>query len=365
MRWFKVCERPGLKESIMSITTEIFGELPGSEPVQRFTLSNNHGLSLQVINYGGIITGLHVPDRLGQTRDVVLGLRSLQEYLDRHPYFGAIVGRVAGRIASARFTLDGNEYLLARNDSPNHLHGGLSGFDKQLWTAESSENTAGEPCVSLTYTSPDGEEGYPGNVATTVSYTLTEQNELRIEYSAETDQPTPLSLTNHSYFNLAGEGSGSIDNHILQIYADRYVPTDQDLTLSGNIASVAGKIIDFTQPRRLDEIIGEPHHIHGDNYLLDKDDAHTIIPVATVVDPISGRVMDVSSTAASLQFYTGKFLGQEHLIGKSGTVYAAYGALCLECHGYPDGVNTPEIEDIVLRPGESYQQTTMYRFSTH
>jgi aldose 1-epimerase len=357
-------ESTGSKESIMSITIENFGRLPGREQVHQFTLSNNHGLSLQAINYGGIITGLHAPDRQGQTKDVVLGLRSLQEYLDGHPYFGAIVGRVAGRITAARFTLDGNEYSLARNDSPNHLHGGTSGFDKKLWTAESSENTAGEPCLSLTYTSPDGEEGYPGNVAITVSYTLTQRNELRIKYSAKTDQPTPLSMTNHSYFNLAGEGSGSIENQVLQIYTDKYVPTYQDLTLSGNIASAAGKVIDFSQPKRLHEIIGEPHHIHGDNYLIRRDDEHAIVPVATVTDPASGRVMDVSSTASSLQFYTGKFLGQDHLTGKSGTVYAAYDALCLECHGYPDGVNTPEIEDIILRPGDTYQQTTVYRFST-
>jgi aldose 1-epimerase len=348
----------------MPILSDRFGELPGGEAVIQFTLTNNSGLSLRAINYGGIITGIDAPDRQGQIKDVVLGLNSLQEYLDGHPYFGAIVGRVAGRITAARFSLDGKLYQLASNNSPNHLHGGISGFDKKLWTAETNEATAGEPCLSLTYTSPNGEEGYPGKVDITVSYTLTQQNELRIEYSATTDQPTPLSITNHAYFNLAGEGSGSIENHILQIHTDKYVPTDQNLTLSGRIESVAGKIIDFTQPKRLGEIIGEPHHIHGDNYMIRRRSDASIVPVATVSEPVSGRVMDTFSNASSLQFYTGKFLGDEPLRGKSGVVYSAYDGLCLECHGYPDGVNSPEVEDIVLRPGQTYQQTTLYRFST-
>lgn len=347
----------------MPITTENYGELPSGERVRQHTLTNNHGLTLKAINYGGIITELHAPDRQDQTRDVVLGLKTLQEYLDGHPYFGAIVGRVAGRITGARFILDGNEYLLACNDSPNHLHGGIDGFDKKLWPGEAVENAEGEPCLSLTYTSPDGEESYPGNVTITVSYTLTQQNELRIEYSATTDQPTPLSMTNHSYFNLAGEGSGSIENHMLQIHTDKYVPIDQDLTLSGTIESLAGEPIDFMQEKPIGDIIGEPLAIHGDNYMIRRDNDHDIVPVATVVEPASGRVMDVSSSASCLQFYTGKFLAEDHLRGKFGTVYAAYDGLCLECHGYPDGVNAPEIDDIILRPGRTYRQTTVYRFS--
>ena len=348
----------------MSVTVEKFGELPGAEQVQQFTLTNNHGLSLKAINYGGIITELHVPDRRDRTRDVVLGLNALQEYLDGHPYFGAIVGRVAGRITAGRFSIEGKEYLLARNDPPNHLHGGVSGFDKKLWKAEAGQTPEGEPSLSLTYTSTDGEENYPGNVSITVRYTLTERNELRIEYSATTDQATPLSMTNHSYFNLSGEGSGSIENHFLQIHTDQYVPIDDNLTLSGRIESVAGKANDFTQRTRLGDIIGGAMQLHGDNYMIRRDDQHAVVPVATVVDPDSGRVLDVSSSASCLQLYTGKFLDRDHLRGKSGTVYAAYGALCLECHGYPDGVNTPEIDNIVLRPGEVYQQTTVYGFST-
>ena len=348
----------------MSITTENYGELPGGENVHQFTLTNNHGLSLKAINYGGIITELHAPDRQGQSADVVLGLSSLQEYLDGHPYFGAIVGRVAGRITGARFTLDGTEYELACNDSPNHLHGGIDGFDKKLWSAETSENAESEPCLSLAYTSPDGDENYPGNVAITVTYTLTQRNELRIHYSATTDQATPLSMTNHSYFNLAGEGRGSIGNHMLQIHTDQYVPIDPDLTLTGKIASLAGEAIDFTRKKPIGDIIGEPLEIHGDNYMIRRDNDNDVVPVATVTEPDSGRVMDVTSSAACLQFYTGKFLAEDHLRGKSGTIYAAYDGLCLECHGYPDGVNTPEIDDIVLRPDETYRQTTVYRFST-
>ncbi len=347
----------------MPISVEDFGALPDGENVQKFFLANNHGLSLKAINYGGIITELHVPDREGQTRDVVLGLNTLQEYLDGHPYFGAIVGRVAGRITAARFNLDGREYPLACNDSPNHLHGGLNGFDKRLWVADATENPAGDPCLSLAYTSPDGEEGYPGNVAVTVTYTLTPRNELVIEYSATTDQPTPLSLTSHSYFNLAGEGSGTVENHLLQIHADKYVPTDQDLTLCGRIESLQGTPVDFTKKKRLGEIIGEPLHTHGDNYIIHQDANYTVAPVATVVDSSSGRVLDVSSSASCLQFYTGKFLDQESLRGKSGIIYAANDGICLECHGYPDGVNSPEIDDIILRPDQTYRQTTVYRFS--
>jgi len=347
----------------MSISAENYGKLPTGETVRQFTLANSQGLCLKAINYGGTITELHAPDRQGQTKDVVLGLNSIEEYLDGHPYFGAIVGRVAGRITGARFALDGKEYRLASNDSPNHLHGGLDALDKKLWAAETGEDADGDPCLTLAYTSPDGEEGYPGNVSIAVTYALTQQNELRIEYAATTDQATPLNMTNHSYFNLAGEGSGSIESHLLQIHTDKYVPADHNLTLSGKVASVAGEDIDFTKEKSMGDIIGEPLEIHGDNYMIRRDNNHDIVPVATVVEPASGRVMDVSSSESCLQFYTGKFLGDDPLKGKSGTIYPAYGGLCLECHGYPDGVNKPEIDDIILRPGETYRQTTVYRFS--
>ncbi len=347
----------------MSIAAEPFGDLPGGGGVERFTLVNDRGSILKVINYGGIITELHVADRRHHHRDVVLGLNTLEEYLGGHPYFGAIVGRVAGRITQGEFRLDGDDLRLVRNDPPNHLHGGVTSLDKKLWVPEAGENSRGEPCLTLSCTSSDGEEGYPGNVDIKVTYTLTDENELRMEYAATTDRATPLSLTNHSYFNLAGEGSGSIEHHLLQIHTDEYVPTDQHLTLSGRIETVAGKPIDFTHERALGEIVGEPLKVHGDNYMIKRPDRHAVAPVARVTDPGSGIIMDVESNACCVQFYTGKFLDRKRLRGKSGKVYDAYGALCLECHGYPDGVNSPEIDDIILRPGETYEQTTVYRFS--
>jgi aldose 1-epimerase len=352
------------KSTNMPSSVEDFGILPNREKVRRFTLSNDHGLTLKAINYGGIITELHAPDRQGHAGDVVLGLKNLQAYLDGHPYFGAIVGRVAGRITAARFNLDGQAYPLVCNDPPNHLHGGINGFDKKLWAAEAAENGAGDPCLTLSYTSPDGEEGYPGNVCTTVTYTLTPQNELRIDYTATTDKPTPFSLTSHSYFNLAGEGSGTIGNHLLQIHTDRYVPADDQMTLSGRIESLEGQTVDFRQQKPMAEIIGEPLHTHGDNYVIRQGTDDAVVPVATVIDPSSGRILDVFSSASCLQFYTAKFLGQDNLKGKSGIIYGAHDGFCLECHGYPDGINAPEIDDITLRPGETYRQITVYRFST-
>ncbi len=347
----------------MPIHKEDFGQLPNGQTVHRYTLSNNRGLTLKAINYGGIITELHVPDRNNRTADVVLGLSTLEEYLAGHPYFGALVGRVAGRITGARFTLDGTEYLLACNNPPNHLHGGLAGFDKKIWATETTESIEAEPCLMLTCHSNDGEEGYPGNVAITVTYTLTRENELRIEYAATADQPTPLSMTNHSYFNLAGEGSGNINNHLLQIHAHEYVPADGSLTLTGKITPVIDGINDLTRPTRLATLTGAPLEAHGDNYMINHQSGQDIVPVATVTENTSGRVMDVSSNATCLQFYTGKFLDQLTLRGKSGCVYKRFDGFCLECHGYPDGVNSPEIDDIILRPGKVYQQTTLYRFS--
>lgn len=347
----------------MPIDAERFGELPSGEAVTRYTLTNDQGLTVKIINFGGIITELLVPDRTGQTADVVLGLSSLQEYLNGHPYFGAVVGRVAGRIGGGSFSIDDHVYELVCNNPPNHLHGGIDGLDKKLWAAKADQTAEGEPVLSLSCTSQDGEEGYPGNITVDVTYTLTQQNALRIEYSASSDRSTPLSLTNHSYFNLAGEGSGSIAGHILQIHTDKYVPAAEDLTLLGRVESVTGTPIDFTQAKPIGEIIIEPLAIHGDNYLIRQDRNLAVVPVATVIEPDSGRVMEVFSSAACLQFYTGKFLGQDNLVGKSGRSYGPYDALCLECHGYPDGVNTPEIDDIILQPDETYSQLTEYRFS--
>lgn len=258
-----------------------------------------------------------------------------------------------------RFPLDGSPIELDCNDHDNHLHGGNRGFDKRLWQAE-----AAEPMLLLHYRSLAGEEGYPGNVDVLVCYTLTDENEVRIDYDAVTDSPTPFSLTNHSYFNLMGEGNGTIESHILQISAEHYVPTHSDLTLTGHIEPVAGTAIDFRESAPPGDIVGGGRQIHGDNYLIDTHDDRGMFPVARLVAPEVGRVMDVTSNARSLQLYTGKFLANDKLKGKSGKTYGAFDGLCLECHGYPDGVNHPEIEDIILRPGTLFRQTTVYRFST-
>jgi aldose 1-epimerase len=343
------------------ITSKPFGTLPSGEAVEAFTLSNATDVSVEIITYGGIITRLLVPDADGKTTDIVLGLNALDAYLAGHPYFGAITGRVAGRITAGRFELDGESYALALTDAPNHLHGGEVGFDKKLWTATPNDD-ADAPSLKLTYSSPDGEEGYPGTLETTVCYTLNGAT-LEIAYEATTDRATPVCLTNHSYFNLAGEGSGSVLDQIVQIKADTIVPTDEDLTLQGRRVPVAAPGTDFRTPCRLGDVV--PHLLknHGDNYCFRESPIDTPEWVAQLSDPASGRVMDVFTNDTCMQFYTGKFLDGT-LTGKSGKAYDAHAGLCMECQGYPDGVNTPEIDDIILRPGQTYKRQTEYSFST-
>jgi aldose 1-epimerase len=339
-------------------TAAPFGHLPSGEAVEAWTIANA-GITLKVITYGGIITELHVPDAKGVVADVVLGFSKLESYLAAHPYFGCITGRVAGRITGGTFTLDSRKHQLAINDPPNHLHGGLRGLDKRLWKAES----AGRASVRLTYLSPNGEEGYPGNVHLAVTYSLTEDRALRIDYEATTDQTTPLSLTNHSYFNLAGEGNGTILEHQLEIFTEHYVPTDEFGTLLGVGEPVDGRGCDFRKPRRIGDALPAIARQHGDNYLFQTQNNQTLNRVARVFDPASGRMMEVLSTERCLQFYSGLYLDGT-LTGKSGRSYARHAALCLEAQGYPDGINTPALGDITLRPGQTYRQTTVYRFST-
>lgn len=347
----------------MSIEKSEFGMLPEGMKIDHFTLVGPGGLRIGVITYGGIITRIEAPGRDGQRADVCLGKDSIEEYLAGHPYFGALIGRVAGRLSGGRFTLDGVDHELARNDPPNHLHGGLIGFDKRVWSAEALENASGGPSLRLGYFSPDGEEGYPGNVRVLATYTVTADNALVIEFEAETDRPTPLSLTNHTYFNLSGHDGGPVHDHLLTIHADEFVPTDRDLTLTGERCPVDGRPNDFRRPRRLgDAIAAMPHDGHGDNYLIRDGGRGREVPVAEVTDPSSGRTMAVTSTAGSLQLYTSAML-DDGTAGKAGAVYNQYQALCLECQRYPDGVNAPHIEDNVLRPGERHIQRTTYRFS--
>lgn len=342
------------------IARKKFGSMPDGREIEEFHLQNSGGLSANVITYGGIITQLHVPNARGQFADIVLGFDNLASYFAGHPYFGCIAGRVAGRLTRGKFSLDGKDYYLAINDPPNHLHGGNVGFDKRVWKAEVTGQGA-ESKLNLSYLSPDGEEGYPGNVTARVTYSLTEHNEFIVDYEAIADKATPLNLTSHSYFNLAGEGSGSVENHQLQIFADEYAPTDENMTHLDVRKTVTGAGNDFTKSRRIGDVIPTLWKQHGDNYFV-RGGGGQLAPVATLIDPASGRKMEISSTAPCVQFYTGVSLDGS-LQGKSARPYARHGGLCLECQGYPNGVNAPALGDVVLRPGQTYRQTTVHKFS--
>src|SRR5262245_7392321 len=350
--------------SFSTPSPRIFGRLPSGEAVEAYTLANASGAEVEVISYGGIVTSLRIPDRQGHLIDVVLGFGSLAPYLKRHPYFGATVGRVAGRIAGGRFTLDGCRYELPRNDGPNHLHGGTTGFDKRLWIAEPLARTDGAASLRLTYRSPDGEEGYPGAVEIAVTYTVSAQNDFIFETEAVTDRPTPLSLTHHSYFNLAGEDAATVGNHELQICADDFAPMDSALTLLGRRVPVEGRANDFNHARRLGDVIPDLFQRHGDLYFVRRppDSPRTFAIAARVVEPTTGIALEVRTTEACIQLYTGSALDGTQ-IGKSGRPYGPYAGLCLECEGYPDGVNTPELGDIILRPGAIRRTATVYSFS--
>jgi aldose 1-epimerase len=344
----------------MAMNQRVFGKMPTGEHVEEYTLTNAHGLLARVISYGGIVTQLHVPDRNGQIADVVLGFDNLEQYLAGHPFLGCITGRVAGRLTRGTFSLDGKVYTLAINDPPNHLHGGKRGFDKQLWRAEifSEEKKR----LRLSYHSPDGEEGYPGNVQVSVTYSLTDANEFVIDYEAVSDRATPLNLTNHSYFNLAGEGSGRIDGQVLQIFADNYAPADETMTLLDRREPVAGQPNDFNRPRRIGDALPGLWKNHGDVYFVRPGPAAALAPVARLLDPPSGRMMEIFSTAPCVQLYTGVSLDGT-LKGKSGQRYTQHAGLCLEWEDYPNGGNQPHLGDIILRPGATYGQTTSHTFS--
>lgn len=344
------------------ISSRTFGVLPAGQTVEAWTLTGRGGLVVEAITYGGIVTRLLAPDRNGNTGDVVLGFDNLDSYLGGHPYFGTITGRVAGRIAGAAFTLDGHTYRLARNDPPNHLHGGVEGFDKRLWHAMPVDREDGAPSLRLSYHSPDGEEGYPGNVRVAVTYTVTDQNAFLIETEAVSDKTTPLSLTHHSYFNLAGESSGSIADHRLEIFASEFVPVDEHLTATGRLESTSRHGDVFKTPRRVGDVIGHLYQGHGDLYALPKQNGAEPRLAARLEDPASGRVMTVSTTQSYLQLYTGSHLNCSTK-GKSGAVYARHAGICLECEGYPDAANAERRNDILLHPGQTQRHATAYAFS--
>ncbi len=350
-----------------SLAREPFGTTTRGEAVAVYTLKNAHGLELKVIDYGGIILSLKVPGRNGTFDDVVLGYDSLAGYLRSSPYFGAIIGRYGNRIGGGRFTLDGKTYTLAKNNGPNHLHGGLKGFDKVVWDAAPFE---GADSVGLVfrYTSPDGEEGYPGTVRATVTYTLTDRNELIFDYSATTDRATPVNLTQHSYFNLAGDGKGEILGHVVTLNADRFTPVDSTLIPTGEIRSVAGTPFDFRTPTAIGARIAlDDEQLrygrgYDHNFVLNKGADAGPTLAARVYEPASGRVMEIYTTEPGLQFYSGNFLDGT-LRGKNGVVYRHRYGFAMETQHFPDSPNKPSFPSTTLRPGEQYRSRTIYKFA--
>ncbi len=346
------------------ITKQVYGKTAAGRNVDIYTLTNDKGVEARIMNYGGIVVSLKVPDNKGRMGDVVLGFDDLESYLTKNPYFGCIVGRYGNRIAKGRFTLDGKEYKLAANNGENHLHGGLRGFDKQLWKAKPFTTKQG-PALELRYVSKDGEDGYPGRLSVTVVYTLTSDNSLRIDYTATTDQATVVNLTNHSYFNLAG--SGDILNHQLIINADRFTPVDAGLIPTGELRSVKGTPFDFTTPHSIGERIAAPDEQlvvgrgYDHNFVLNNWD-RTLRQQIRVYEPTSGRVLEVFTTEPGVQFYSGNFLDGT-LTGKGGRGYQQRSGFCLETQHFPDSPNHPNFPTTTLKKGETYRTTTLYRFS--
>lgn len=352
---------------------ESFGSLPDGRAAQLFTLGNDQGLRAEISDYGGTVVRLFAPDRKGNLADVVLGFDRVEGYVAHSPYFGCLIGRCGNRIADGRFSLDGTDYALAKNNTPNgipcHLHGGVRGFDKALWHAEPASGHDG-PALRLRYRSVDGEEGYPGNLEVTVIYTVTADNALRIEYSATTDRPSPVNLTNHSYFNLAGEGSGDILGHEVTLRASRYTPVNAGLIPTGALAPVAETPFDFRTPHRIGGRIDSVHEQlrfaggYDHNYAIDRTaaDAAGLALTATVHEPQSGRILDVLTTEPGVQFYSGNFL-TGGFIGKNGHRYPRRSGLCLETQHFPDSPNQPSFPSVILKPGQILKSTTLYRFS--
>ncbi len=331
--------------------------------VDRYVLTNGHGMRVKILPYGGIVQSLEVPDRNGETANVVLGFDEVQGYLDHpDPYFGALIGRYGNRIADGRFTLDGTSYALPVNNGPNSLHGGTAGFDKRVWAA----TPIGTDALELRLSSPDGDQGYPGTLSVTVRYTVTGEQGLRIDYEATTDAPTVVNLTNHSYFNLGGAGSGDVYGHLLQLNATRFTPVDASLIPTGDLDPVARTPLDFRRPVAIGERIREAHPQlryaggYDHNFLLDRTGAG-LFAAAQVTEPVSGRTMEVLTTEPGLQFYSGNFLDGT-IAGAGGGLYRQGDGLALETQHYPDSPNRPAFPSTVLRPGETYRSTTEYRF---
>ena len=351
---------PAENGSAMNWNKTSYGKLADDREVDLYTCTNANGLVVKLITYGAIVTSVEVPDRDGKLDNITLGFDALDGYLPRHPYFGATVGRYCNRIAKGKFKLGDQEYTLATNNDPNHLHGGENGFDRVLWEAEpvQTESAVG---VKFHYVSKDGEEGYPGNLDVTVVYTLTNENELSVEFTATTDQPTPVNLTNHNYWNLSGAGSGAILDHELEIAADQFLAVDETLIPTGELVDVKGGFLDFTKPQKMGARIQESklEPLGYDHCFALRSQDGSMAFAARVTDAASGRVMEIQTTQPGLQFYSGNFLdGSE---GGGGN--KQHEAFCLETQHYPDSPNQPGFPTTILKPGETYQQKTVHKFS--
>ena len=357
----KKCKEPGK----MSVKTEPFGKTTDGQQVDIVTLTNGKGLTARIMTYGGIIVSFEAPDRNGKPGDIVLGFDNLDGYLKGNPYFGAIIGRYGNRIGGAKFTLDGKEYKLAKNEGENILHGGAGGFDKVVWKIEKAEVKGNKAELKLSYTSKDGEEGFPGNLKCLVTYALTSDNKLEMKYEATTDKPTVVNMTNHAYWNLAGAGSGDVLGHELTINADKYTPVDKGLIPTGELKDVKDTPLDFTKPMTIGARIKQIDIGGYDHNFALNGKAGKMKFAAKVYEPTSGRVMEIQTTEPGIQFYSSIGLNGS-LKGKDGKAYIKYGALCLETQHYPDSPNKPMFPSTVLRPGEKekYETTTIHTFST-
>jgi aldose 1-epimerase len=348
-------------EGAQKVEKKAFGKLPDGTEVEEYTLHSGKGATAKIITYGATLTELWVPDKAGKNADVVLGFDNLEQYLGDHPFFGGTIGRYGNRIAKGKFTLDGKEYSLALNNGPNSLHGGKEGFNRKVWKAEPVKVPDGA-AVKFTYVSKDGEEGYPGTLDASVTYELTDDNALKLTYHASTDKPTVVNLTNHSYFNLSGAGSGDILNEVLELEADRYTPVDSTLIPTGELKSVAGTPFDFRKPTAIGarnaQVPGTGGYDH--NFVLNGA-AGKMRKIGSVSDPASGRVMEIWTTEPGVQFYVS--LGLNGSIQGIGGAYRKFGALCLETQHFPDSPNHPDFPSTVVRPGKDYESRTVYKFS--
>jgi aldose 1-epimerase len=357
-------EKQGAKGSV---TKQEFGKTAQGQPVDLYILKNKNGLEAAITNYGGIVVWLKTPDAKGILGDIALGFDNLQGYLGAHPYFGAIIGRYGNRIANGSFKLNGKTYKLAQNDGKNTLHGGLKGFDKQVWSAQAESKAEGQ-ALTLKYRSADGEEGYPGNLDVTVTYTLTDDDDLRIDYLAVTDQDTVLNLTNHTYFNLAGQGKGDILGHKVMIQASRFTPVDATLIPTGKLQSVEGTPFDFRKPKAIGAEIGAADEQlargkgYDHNFVLDRS-GDGLSLAARVTEPASGRALEVWTTEPATQFYTGNFLDGA-VAGKGQIAYQQRTGFCLETQHYPDSPNQPDFPTTLLKPGQQYRTSTVWKFRT-